>query len=59
MKSLNGALSIFTCLAMLSCGGGGDGGSSDSSGAFGPGTYIVGQDIGAGRFFSNPKDGCY
>lgn len=61
MKKTINTLFVLSFVILLSCGGGGDdgGGSSDPSFAFGAGTYRVGSDIGPGRYFSDPSDGCY
>jgi hypothetical protein len=62
MKTINIILALSLAI-LVSCSGGddggGDNGSSDPARAFGPGTYIIGRDIGAGRFFSDPRSGCY
>ncbi len=61
MKSIFFAILVFSLCFIISCGGGSsDGGdTSDPARAFGPGSYIIGRDIGAGRFFSDPRSGCY
>ncbi len=61
---------VFLAVLLCACGGGGGGGDDDSSStdttptattssAFGAGTHLLGQDIASGRYYSDPRNGCY
>jgi hypothetical protein len=63
------ALLIAGIVAVIGCGGGGGSSSSSSStsptavtvatGSFGAGQHLVGDQITAGRYYTDPSSGCY